>query len=98
MLPLNKPQRNRKKTATGKVGEKPNKIDAIIVPSKLYSIAFLLPYLSAVTPQIMFPKILPALKEAPESKAIKLIKFLVKVSVTECKKSFEMSLTTEKND
>ena len=64
-MPFKKPQRNRAPTAMLNVGEKPNRIIAAIVPPNPLSNANLLPYLSAIIPQNMLPKMLPLLKAAP---------------------------------
>ena len=66
MLPFRTPHRNRKVTAAEKVGENPNRVAAIRVPTRPLRSAILRPYLSASTPQKIFPKILPPLKAAPE--------------------------------
>ena len=65
IFPFKNPQRNLAPTATVKVGEKPNRMTAAIVPPRPLSNANLLPYLSAITPQKILPKMLPLLKAAP---------------------------------
>lgn len=70
IFPFKKPQRNLEATAIVKVGEKPNRMTAAIVPPRPLSSANLLPYLSATTPQKILPKMLPLLKAAPTSVSV----------------------------